>query len=160
MLPTIKKVLYATDLSSAATHAFGFALSVAEKHGAELTVLHVVPELPQEYGLAAGFDFTPDFDKEMWEAFKKSRAEGAKKELEKQVREACLKFGASPVGPDHLIVRNGRAVEEIVDEARRVDLVVMGTQGHGRIGGLLMGSVAQGVLAKCETPVMVVRVGS
>ncbi|UZP67869.1 universal stress protein [Desulfovibrio mangrovi] len=160
MLPTVKKVLYATDLSPAATHALGFALSVAQKYGAELTVLHVIPELPQEYGLASGFDFTPDFDKEMWESFKKGRETGARTELEKVVREACVKFGATPVGPEHLVVRHGRAVEVIVDEARRADLVVMGTQGHGRIGGLLMGSVAQGVLAKCETPVMVVRVGS
>ncbi len=157
MLPMFKKVLYATDLSPAAAHAFGFALSTAEKFGAQLTVLHVLPEMPQEYGLLSGFDIVPDIDKDTWERFKKSSIEGAYKHLEKQVAEACAAFGVKPLAKERLIIRNGKAAEVIISEGRHADLVVMGTQGHGRIGGLVMGSVAQHVLSKSVTPVMVVR---
>lgn len=157
MLPVVKTILYATDLSKAAENAFGFALGVAQKYGAELTVLHVIPDLPHEYGLAAGFDFIPDFDKTAWDNLKKSSEEKAKTALEGHAREICTELGVSPISPNKLVVRNGNPVDVIVDEGRKADLVVMGTQGHGVFGGLFVGSVTQGVLAKSETAVMIVR---
>ena len=35
--------------------------------------------------------------------------------------------------------------------------VIMGSRGHGALGGLVMGSVATRVLAHCQTPVLLVR---
>ena len=46
MIPRIKKVLYATDLSKTAMYAFRYAMNTAEKHDAEMTVLHVITETP------------------------------------------------------------------------------------------------------------------
>lgn len=37
------------------------------------------------------------------------------------------------------------------------DLLMMGSHGHGSIANLLLGSVATKVLAKCQTPVLLVR---
>lgn len=55
--------------------------------------------------------------------------------------------------------RVGHAAEEILRAAKKakVDLIVMGSRGRGGIGSLLLGSVAQNVLAAAEVPVMVVR---
>ncbi len=39
----------------------------------------------------------------------------------------------------------------------RFDLLVMGSQGHGAVGGLVLGSVVTGVLSRCSTPVLVIR---
>jgi nucleotide-binding universal stress UspA family protein len=39
----------------------------------------------------------------------------------------------------------------------RFDLLVMGSHGHGRLGALVMGSVATKVLASCRTPALIVR---
>ncbi len=39
----------------------------------------------------------------------------------------------------------------------RFDLLVMGSHGHGAVGNLVLGSVATKVLAKCSTPVLLVR---
>jgi len=44
----IKKVLYATDLSESAVHAFPYAVSLANIYGASMTILHVLAELPGE----------------------------------------------------------------------------------------------------------------
>lgn len=42
-------------------------------------------------------------------------------------------------------------------EAEGMDLIVMGTHGHGALGNLVMGSVATKVLARCKTPVLLIR---
>ena len=53
----------------------------------------------------------------------------------------------------------GSAVEEIIQTAKneQVDLIVMGTHGHGWIGRALMGSVAQRVVVDSVVPVLLVK---
>ena len=53
----------------------------------------------------------------------------------------------------------GHPFEEIIKAAakEKPHLVVMGTHGHGLIGRLVMGSVAQRVVADCSTPVLLVK---
>ena len=42
-------------------------------------------------------------------------------------------------------------------EAGRFDLLVMGSHGHGALAGVVMGSVVTRVLARCKTPVLIIR---
>ncbi len=53
----------------------------------------------------------------------------------------------------------GPAAETIAAfaEAGRHDLIVMGTHGHSALANLVLGSVATGVLARCKTPVLLIR---
>lgn len=53
----------------------------------------------------------------------------------------------------------GHAAEVIAERANRdkMDLVVMGTHGHSALGNALLGSVATGVLARCNVPVLLIR---
>ena len=44
----IKKILYATDLSENAVHAFAYAVSLANLYGAGITILHVLAKYPGE----------------------------------------------------------------------------------------------------------------
>jgi len=44
-----------------------------------------------------------------------------------------------------------------VAEAGEFDMIIMGTQGHGALGKLIMGSVSTQVLASCHVPVLLVR---
>lgn len=57
------------------------------------------------------------------------------------------------------VARVGVASAQIVRHAERegVDLILMGSHGRGGAKGLLLGSVAQGVLADCSVPVILVR---
>ena len=56
-------------------------------------------------------------------------------------------------------VKVGPAGETIakVAETGGFDLIMMGTQGHGALGKLVMGSVSTQVLASCQVPVLLVR---
>ena len=53
----------------------------------------------------------------------------------------------------------GSAATEIVEASKRAkaQLIVMGTHGHSQIGRMLMGSVAQRVVAECDVPVLLVK---
>jgi len=53
----------------------------------------------------------------------------------------------------------GYAAEEIarIAEAGKYDLVVMGSHGHTSLGNMILGSVANGVLARCKLPVLLIR---
>src|SRR4030042_558009 len=42
MIPKIKKILYATDLSKNSEYAFYYAVDMAKKHDAEIVILHAI----------------------------------------------------------------------------------------------------------------------
>ena len=61
--------------------------------------------------------------------------------------------------PHDVIMRNGHTAQEIVDCAKdgKFDLIVMGSKGRGAMADLLLGSVAQRVLAAAKPPVLLVK---
>ncbi len=59
----------------------------------------------------------------------------------------------------HRDIRSGHPVREINHyvEAREIDLVVIGSQGHSKLATMLLGSVTERVVQTCGCPVLVVR---
>ncbi|MFN4116368.1 MAG: universal stress protein, partial [Inhella sp.] len=57
------------------------------------------------------------------------------------------------------ISKVGAAAENIVAVANKGkhDFILMGSHGHGSLANLVLGSVANKVLAHCKTPVLLVR---
>lgn len=57
------------------------------------------------------------------------------------------------------VAKVGPAADNIAAMAQkgRFDLLIMGSHGHGTLTNLVMGSVATRVLAKCSTPVLLIR---
>jgi nucleotide-binding universal stress UspA family protein len=58
-----------------------------------------------------------------------------------------------------LVPMHGHASETIAAMAtsEHFDLVVMGAHGHSALGNVVLGSVATGVLARCQAPVLLIR---
>lgn len=46
MIPNIEKILYATDLSDNSAYVFRYATDFAKKYHADITILHVLEQLP------------------------------------------------------------------------------------------------------------------
>lgn len=56
--------------------------------------------------------------------------------------------------------KTGASVGDVIAKTAETDgfeLVVLGSHGHGALGGVVLGSVCSHVLAKCKTPVLIVR---
>ncbi|MFF5141311.1 universal stress protein [Streptomyces sp. NPDC013157] len=56
-------------------------------------------------------------------------------------------------------VREGGPVEVLADAAAGAELLALGSRGHGRVVGFLLGSVGQQVIAGAARPVVLVRAG-
>ncbi len=46
MIPQIRKILYATDLSKNSAYAFLYAVDMAQRHDAKIVILHAIEPLP------------------------------------------------------------------------------------------------------------------
>ena len=159
----IQKILYATDLSQSAVSALHWAITLAEQSAATVSVVHVIPDMMEEMSASMGYDLFSGFDVAGLAELNEEGRAGALKAVEKRIRDVCdevktespdcsLKF-------DDVLVRVGHPVREIIDVAvtGNFDLVVMGTHGHSLLDGILLGSVARGVVQKCPVPVLTIR---
>ena len=79
------------------------------------------------------------------------------KEKREELQGEVDKLKNSGIDANPLLVQ-GEAVEVILDESSKlnIDLIVVGSHGHGAVYHLLVGSVSEGVLHRSSCPVLVV----
>ena len=163
----IKKILYATDLSESAVHAFSYAVSLANMYDAGITILHVLAEFPGEEFI------TNMINTDTWEEIKsrhyaeardqligKRRGHVALKEVFEAFSEEAKADGEDQTFvTDEVLIKNGTPAEVIVETAKELecDLIVMGTHGHSAIADALIGSTARWVVKNSPIPVLVIR---
>jgi nucleotide-binding universal stress UspA family protein len=139
------KILLAVDGSPISTRAVRHAIKLAKQltEPAELVLFHADPPLLQAVAVKLGVDAVHRYHAE--------NGRHATKAARAALTRAHVPF------TELLVV--GEPAEAIVRRAAkgRVDLIVMGTHGHGALQGLLLGSVAAKVIAHGNTPVTVVR---
>ena len=140
----MKRILVATDGSASAVEATTFAVELAAEHESELIFVHVVPAL----------DVIPS--SALWLG-------GAVRHEPTEADRAVL-GDAAALAAEHGIVSTpalltGDTVDEIVAfaDSHDVDLIVVGSRGHGSLTSALLGSVSRGVLSESNRPVAVVR---
>jgi nucleotide-binding universal stress UspA family protein len=166
----IKKILYATDLSETAVHAFSYAVSLADRYGAGITILHVFAETPGE-------EFILNMiDSDTWKQIKTRHYSEAREKLVDMKRDHTaleevlqafserVKTNAENMDfvTDEILIKSGAPAETVVQTAQeqQCDLIVMGTHGHSVIGDVLIGSTAKWVVRHSPIPVLVIRLPS
>jgi nucleotide-binding universal stress UspA family protein len=166
-VPRIKKILYATDLSETAAHAYTYAVSLANMYAAGISILHVLAEF-------SGQEFVVNMiDTDTWKDIKarhyaeaKSNLIGKKRDniairevLEAFSEEAKPEDDNQTAISDEILIKNGEPAEVIMETAQELhcDLIVMGTKGQGALADMLIGSTAKRVVGKSPIPVLVIR---
>ncbi len=138
----IKQILLPTDFSSHSTCAYQFALELAQKSGAGLTLLHVI-EPP--YNFASELEET----REVLKKFSLSRL--------KELKESKSGIDLDKIEIDTR-VRTGMTVPTVLEQIRKTgaDLVVMGSKGATGLKKVLFGSIATDIMEKAPIPVLTV----
>lgn len=141
------KILVATDGSKASLNAVKYAVKLAGSLAApsnSITLISVHDDTGLRHARAfVGREAVADYLREL---------------SEKELKPARKVLDAAGIKHD-MVVRTGHVAQEIVDcaKAGRFELIVMGAKGRSAIGDLLMGSVAQRVLATASQPVLLVK---
>ena len=148
MLP-FKKILCPIDFSDPSHEALKVASELAQKFSAELTVIHVVPDIPRATAAVPAAQAT-----EAYVQYQRELESESKKLLADSVR----KFAASGLAVREIIETGDAAhvVAKIAGE-EDADLVVMST--HGRTGWrrFVFGSVAERIVRYAQCPVLVIQ---
>jgi nucleotide-binding universal stress UspA family protein len=135
-----KTILWATDGSETAAKALPYALSLAEPDNAKLVVGHVREIFA---GRAGGYPVLAD------ETELRDRIHEQVEDLQHEGRDANFIVRTSMSG------QAASTIAEIADEVG-ADVIVVGTHGYGRVTGLVLGSVTQGLLHEGTCPVFAV----
>jgi len=85
--------------------------------------------------------------------------QGYYKEEADKVLAPVLAFAAQHGWNARSLQLEGPAAEVLAKAAKseKVDLVVMGSHGQSALSNVILGSVASGVLARCDVPVLLIR---
>jgi nucleotide-binding universal stress UspA family protein len=151
MIPKIKKILYATDLSEGASQAFGYAISLALSNDAKISIITVYEKMTHNTNIemrsddfkTAKLKLADEIASRLSLYFAKEKnGEG---EYEKLIENIYINYGLPEI--------------EITEKAKQdnYDVIVMGTHGHGFLFSALIGSTAKKVVQISEVPVLVVR---
>ena len=139
------KILVPVDGSPFTKRMLGYLAAHDEWLGnlQQYTLVHVAPAVPAR---AASV-----LDKEVLKSF-------YAEESEKVFKPIRAFFTKQRIAATYLC-KVGSAADVIADLATKgkFDMLIMGSHGHGTLGTLVLGSVTTKVMARCATPVLIVR---
>jgi nucleotide-binding universal stress UspA family protein len=157
MIPQIKKILFATDLSENSAHAFYYAVHMARRDDAKIVIFHAVEPLPSM--MITFEDFTYKVVKDRWE--------DTVKKFRERIQDISVKvdarMGISSVDlVSNILIRMGNPVEEILKAADEegCDVIILGTHGKGFLEQTFLGSVSSSVLNRTRKPVFLIPLPS
>ncbi len=169
MVPNIKKILFPTNLSRQSRSAFEYAVSMANRYGAAITLLHVMAEVSR----SADVRLRSLLGEERWQELQESHEQEArqiligKKKEGAMIRECLDEFcenvrtdlGEIGFTTEDIVVARGNVVDEILSEAqsRACDLIIMGYHVRGKLEEAVLGSTTRRLLRRSKIPVMLVQ---
>ncbi|HVA01403.1 MAG TPA: universal stress protein [Terriglobia bacterium] len=132
----LERILFCTDFSDHSSRALAYALSLAMEYNAELTMLHVLEDLPESEDLEGT---VAEFTKRLEEP------------VPEDARNWCKIRSA---------VRIGKPYQQILQLAleTETDLVIMGVRGRNAVDIALFGSTTHRVIQLGTCPVLAVHI--
>jgi nucleotide-binding universal stress UspA family protein len=156
MIPEIKKILYATDLSKNSSYAFYYAIQLARKFDAKITILHAIEPIPvyiEAYAVSVA------------QRVEEEDREKTIVHIQQLLQEFCRKVETKTGSPCSVLVSNtlvrlSNPVEEIlkVADEERCDAIILGSHGKGFLKQAFLGSVSSAVLHRSKKPVFIIPI--
>jgi nucleotide-binding universal stress UspA family protein len=139
-----QRIVCATDFSDTAEAAWEVACGLAAVHQAELTLVHVFPDLPPSPDVAVPSVM------QVWE----EQRRWVSQELDRRVADAVARGVRS-----REVLKMGPAATGLVEAVKEVggDLLVVGTHGRTGLERVLLGSVAEQVVRAAPCAVLTVK---
>jgi nucleotide-binding universal stress UspA family protein len=144
-MKSIRRILVPTDFEMASEAALDFAIELAQRFDAEITVLFAYEPAIVAY---PGAPFMPTYDAN------EPVVRAAQAALEAMHRRRAPSW--SKMTFELSVGRPWRAILEYAEQAN-VDLIVMGTHGRQGMRHALLGSVAEKVVRTSPVPVLTVH---
>jgi len=143
----LRRVLHATDFSSASRAAFRMAVGLAVRERASLMLLHVLtppsPFAPPRGAAASSY---------------LALLQAAQRQARLGLAAALTRARAAGARVRVRLVEGDPADEILkLGQSWRADLIVIGTHGRGAVSRFFMGSVAEHVVRRASRPVLTVR---
>jgi nucleotide-binding universal stress UspA family protein len=135
-----RRILFATDLSTAAEKALPYALEIARRYGAMLYIVHAITPAGYPYAPVAAW---PQLQ-EQEEQFRSQ----ARQRLERRLEGV----------PHETEFREGQVLTVLRDivQDKKIDLLVIGTHGRTGVDKAVLGSVAETIFREAQCPVLTV----
>ena len=147
ILVPVKRILVGVDGSPESLDAVKWTAELASSLGAEVIVVSVFGFYPYPVitGPSEGFYMTQD-TLDQWRKDLQRDMDGA---WTKPLRDAGVKFTPQ--------IKEGHASEVLLQLARKndVDLIVVGSRGHGAVAEMFLGSVSHNLVLRAPCPVVV-----
>jgi nucleotide-binding universal stress UspA family protein len=142
------KILLPTDGSKHSLEAAEYAVNLALKQNAEVTIMHVYQPLIVPLSDLSSFEAYPYVESE----------EEAMERSQKLIEETKKVFDEKSIPVETKLVC-GHVVHAIIEIAdkERFNLIIIGSRGLGPLKRLFLGSVADGVLHHAHCPVLIIR---
>lgn len=160
MSRNVENILYATDFAEGSEAALAYAIGVANRLGARLQVLVVIPDI-RETSLIEIDGHVPQ---EQLDQYHDDRARRARQHMETQIAAFyAVRASEAPVRP--IIEIEVKESDDVTDlilkeaETHGADLIVMGSRGESALSALLFGSVAQEMARRTQTPLLLIPIG-
>lgn len=148
---TPAKILVPLDFSTSSSAALGMATALAQRFGAELHLLHVVPMLP----VINGVDDFPQSQTALETAFLRDSLDRAEQSLAKCIG-PILSLGVkanstAEIGSDVV----GNILTAI--KSQNIDMIVISTHGISGWRPLVFGSIAEKLIRLVQCPLVLLR---
>jgi nucleotide-binding universal stress UspA family protein len=151
----IERILYATDLGPRGPDVFRCAVSIAERYGADIHIVHVI----EEPSIIRNNIAERYISSSVMEGYRESTFD----ELIGEMKRRLEQFSQSTLNSEESVharvaeikVLTGRPGRAILEEADRMDAdcIVLGSRRYSGMSDMIIGSVARKVTLKSRRPV-------
>ena len=160
MLPIIKNILYATDLSKNSAFAFRYAMALADALDAKITILYILPTIDS----AMEVPIITQMGEEKYYELRKEKTNETIQKIKQRIHDfSNRELKGSQKSEERIssiMVHEGDAVDEILKTANKLnsDFIILGAHGKGILTHTFLGTVPDKLLRRSRRPVLVVPI--